>query len=44
MPTICPSCLKEFSEFPALSRRDNKTEICSHCGVQEAMEDWSKSQ
>lgn len=25
----------------ALSRLDNKTEICSDCGVQEALEDFS---
>jgi hypothetical protein len=25
--------------FPALSRRDNKTNICSDCGTREAMED-----
>lgn len=26
--------------FPALSRKDNKTEICPRCGVKEAMEDF----
>lgn len=25
--------------FPALSRRDNTTYVCSHCGVVEALED-----
>ena len=25
----------------ALSRADNKTEICSECGTEEAMEDWN---
>jgi len=25
--------------FPALSRRDNATYICSHCGTVEALED-----
>jgi hypothetical protein len=24
----------------AISRKDNKTEICSACGTREAMEDW----
>lgn len=33
---ICPKCGKEYSEFPALSREDNKTEICPRCGVVEA--------
>jgi len=27
----------------AISRRDNKTEICSNCGMVEAMDDWAKS-
>jgi len=27
------------SPFPALSRRDNKTYICSECGTREAFED-----
>ena len=37
---ICPRCKKETSDFPAISRRDNKTEICSDCGVGEAMADY----
>jgi hypothetical protein len=28
----------------AISRRDNKTEICSACGTQEALEDFFNSQ
>lgn len=28
-----------YSEPPALSRRDNKTEICSVCATQEALEE-----
>ena len=39
---ICPRCKKETSDFPAISRRDNKTEICSDCGVAEAMADYYK--
>lgn len=35
----CPRCLLEFTGFPAMSRTDNKTEICSDCGVAEAMDD-----
>ena len=34
----CPHCDKPLTEFPALSRADNKTEICPACGVREAME------
>jgi hypothetical protein len=26
----------------ALSRKDNKTEICSSCGVMEAIEDYNR--
>lgn len=34
---VCPRCHKDYSERPAISRKDNKTEICSNCGMQEAM-------
>ena len=34
----CPRCGKSMNGFPALSRKDNKTEICSQCGQEEAME------
>ena len=33
----CPSCKKELIGYTALSRRDNKTEICSECGMKEAI-------
>ncbi len=36
----CPRCKKTTECFPAISRRDNKTEICSQCGVDEAMADY----
>jgi hypothetical protein len=43
----CPTCLgfipnnDRIGEYSgALSRRDNKTEICSACGGREAIEDW----
>ncbi len=35
---ICPICGREYSERPALSRRDNQTEICPECGMMEAIE------
>lgn len=31
----CPKCKKEFTEYPALYRNDNKTEICPECDVKE---------
>lgn len=41
---ICPICGKEFTERPALSRKDDKTEICPMCSSKEAMEaaGWTK--
>ena len=35
---ICPVCGKSYSEPPALSRSDNKTEICPDCGMLEALQ------
>ena len=40
-PWKCPSCGMISTTYPALSRRDNKTNICSDCGTREALEDWS---
>lgn len=34
----CPICGNKFSEPPALSRIDNETLVCSHCGVREALQ------
>lgn len=34
----CPRCKKEFTGYPAISRTDNITEICSDCGTEEAFE------
>lgn len=36
--TICPKCGREYSAPPAISRKDNKTEICPVCGMVEALE------
>jgi len=36
----CPKCGKTYEERPAISRRDNETEICPICGMLEAMEDF----
>ncbi len=39
---ICARCGKAISGYPAISRKDNKTEICSNCGTLEALEDLIK--
>ena len=33
----CPKCKCTYTEPPAISRADNKTEICSNCGMIEAL-------
>lgn len=37
-----PNALDEGKYKGALSRRDNKTEICSSCGVKEAVDDYNR--
>ena len=39
---ICLSCDKEYNTPPSISRRDNKTYICSNCGTREALFDFIK--
>lgn len=34
----CPKCGRTYKEPPAISREDNKTEICPDCGTLEALE------
>ena len=49
VPNMCPRCQQNWipnNESPgaypgALSRADNKTEICSDCGTSEALEDYA---
>lgn len=38
----CPMCGEYYKGAPAISRKDNKTEICGNCGVAEAMIDYYK--
>ena len=48
VPNICPRCCDNWipnnaqpGEYPgAISRTDNKTEICSECGTAEALQDF----
>lgn len=39
----CPKCGEEFVGVPALSREDNETEICTKCGIREAVEAYENS-
>lgn len=39
---IC-KCGRHYFGIGALSRRDNKTEICSQCGLEEALVDFFKN-
>lgn len=34
----CPRCGETYSDPPALSRTDNITDVCSMCGVGEALD------
>ncbi len=36
---ICPRCEAPYVGWPALSRRDNRTDICPGCVSEEAMID-----
>ena len=35
---LCPRCGNTYIEYPALSRRDNKTNICPTCGEEKTSE------
>ena len=36
----CPACGEIYEGYPAISRRENHTEICPQCGLREALEDF----
>lgn len=38
----CPGCGKWYKDRPAISRKDNKTEICPDCGTYEAIKARAK--
>ena len=40
MKSRCPECKKIYKERPAISRKDNKTEICPQCGQIEAINEF----
>lgn len=37
---VCPICKNPIIGYPAISRKDNKTEICPKCGQAEAMKEF----
>ena len=39
MAVKCPRCNESYTGYPALSRRDNDTDICSKCGNVESIMD-----
>ena len=38
----CPKCKRKYVGYPAISRKDNHSEICPDCGLKEALEDFKK--
>lgn len=40
---ICPNCGRYMVGDPAISRQDNQTEICSTCGLKEALEAYNRN-
>ena len=41
---ICPKCNQKYTQHPAISKEDNKTNICPACGITEALEQFIKQQ
>lgn len=41
--TKCPICGNPIGKYPAISREDNKTKICSNCGTLEALAAFKES-
>lgn len=39
----CPNCGRIITDRGALSRKDNKTIVCSKCGLKEAVSDYINS-
>ena len=40
----CPRCLTSVTDYPAISRRDGTSKICSKCGTEEALFDLEKQE
>lgn len=41
---VCPLCGEDYDGYPAISRKDNKTKICSKCGTNESLIEFIKYQ
>ena len=41
---ICPNCQQKYTQYSAISRVDNKTNICPTCGIKEALIEFIKNQ
>lgn len=41
---VCPICKHEYDGYLALSRKENKTPICSECGMKEAIVNFINNQ
>ena len=41
---ICPKCHPKYTQHPAISRTDNKTNICPVCGIKEALTQFIEQQ
>lgn len=40
---ICPNCGRYLVCYPAISRKDNQTEICRTCGLKEALDAYNRN-
>ena len=40
---FCSLCSDPMGGYPAISRKDNQTEICSTCGLKEALEAYNRN-
>ena len=41
---VCPKCKQKYTQHSAISRIDNKTNICPTCGIKEALIQFIKQQ
>ena len=41
---VCPICGEDYDGHPSISRKDNISEICSNCGIGEALMNFIEHQ